>query len=212
MNDGGAPAHATLEPQNPAVRRSRSTSDAYQSPKSRKAPKSREAPKSRKASNRLVKLTTGPTRHKSHFFCRTTVPHTLGKHSTRPHDTTRSNLTGSRSRRAARSEGAAQKSVLRRDQQLPVATARIDPAITRLRYPARSARSGDVRGGSRPSDRADQAAKARNGMAQLWMSVEGCAKAADRPVGATEISSVSPRPLTHTHTTQRDQTTRPTAI
>ena len=110
------------------------------------------------------------------IFGRTAVSHTLGKHSTRPHDTTRSNLTGSRSRRAARSEGAAQKSVLHRDQQLPVATARIDPAITRLRCPARSARSGDVRGGSRPSDRADQAAKARNGMAQLWMSVEGCAK------------------------------------
>ena len=155
---------------------------------------------------------SSPDKAAKDTFCRTIVSHTLKKYSTRPYDTTRSNLTGSQSRRAARSEGAAQKSVLHRDQQLPVATARIDPAITGLRSPARSARSGDVRGGSRPSDRADQAAKARNGMAQLWMSVEGCAKAADRPVGATEISSVSPRPLTHTHPTQHDQTTRPTAI
>ena len=181
-----AALRASLELQNPAVRRSRSTSDAYQSPKSRKAPKSRNAPKSRKASNRLVKLTTGPTRHKSHFFCRTTVPHWLGKHSTRPHDTTRSNLTGSRSRRAARSEGAAQKSVLHRDQQLPVTTARIDPAITGLRCPARSARSGDVRGDSRPFDptlgpRADPAATACDHVLTAGMPLE---RAECRPASA----------------------------
>ena len=143
------------------------------------------------------------------IFCRTTVFHTLGKHSTRPHDTTRSNLTGSRSRRAGRSEGAAQKSALYRDQRLFAVTARIDPVATGLRRSARSIRSDDERDGFRPLDSADQAAPARNEVPQLLMPVESLAGAADRPVGAAEASSVSPRPLTHTQTAQHDQTRRP---
>ena len=128
----------------------------------------------RKAHNRPDKAHTS-------LFGRITVSHTLGKHSTRPHDTTRSNLTGSRSRRAAGSEGAAQKSVLHRDQQLPVTTARIDPAITGLRCPARSARSGDVRGDSRPLDRADPAATACDHVLTAGMPLE---RAGCRPASA----------------------------
>ena len=68
------------------------------------------------------KVHNSPDKSQKSFFCRTTVSHTLGKHSTRPHDTTRSNLTGSRSRRAARSEGAAQKKV--RTSPRPMAVCR----------------------------------------------------------------------------------------
>ena len=155
---------------------------------------------------------SSPDKAAKDTFCRTIVSHTLKTYSTRPHDTTRSNLTESRSRHAARSEGAAQKSALHRDQRLLAATARIDPAATGLRCSARSIGSGDERGGSQPLDRTDQAATARNGVPQLLMSVESLAGAADRPVRATEVSSVSPRPLTHTQTTQHDQTARPVAI
>ena len=129
----------------------------------------------------------------------------LGKHSTRPHDTTRSNLTGSRSRRAGRSEGAVQKSALYRDHWLFAVTARIDLVATGPRRSARSIKSGDERDGFRPLDRTDQAAMARNEVPQLLMPVESLAGAADRPVGATEVSSVSPRPLTHT----QNRSTRP---
>ena len=89
---------------------------------------------------------------KTSFVTRLSPSHTLRKYSTRPYDTTRSNLTGSQSRRAARSQGAAQKSVLHRDQRLFAATARIDPAATGLQCFARSIRSGDERDGSRPGD------------------------------------------------------------
>ena len=155
------------------------------------------------------KVHNSPEKAAKVIFRRTTVSHTLGKHSTRPHDTTRSNLTGSRSRRAGRYEGAAQKSALYRDHRLFAVTARIDLVATVLRRSARSIRSGDERDGFRPLDRADQAATARNEVPQLLMPVESLAGAADRPVGAAEVSSVSPRPLTHTQTAQHDQTTRP---
>ena len=63
--------------------------------------------------------------------------------------------------------------MLHRDQQLSAATARNDLAITEWRLSARSAGSDDVRDDSQPLDRADQAATARDGMCQLWMSLEG---------------------------------------
>ena len=127
---------------------------------------------------------SSPDKAAKDTFCRTIVSHTLKKYSTRPYDTTRSNLTESRSRHAARSEGAAQKSALHRDQRLLAATARIDPAATGLRCSARSIGSGDQDecGGFQPLDRTDQAATARNGVPQLLMSVESLAGAADRPV------------------------------
>ena len=115
------------------------------------------------------KVQNSPDKAAKVIFRRTTVSHTLGKHSTRPHDTTRSNLTGSRSRRAGRSEDAAQKSALYRDQRLFAVTARIDPVATGLRRSARSIRSDDERDGFRPLDRADQAATARNEVPQLLM-------------------------------------------
>ena len=88
-------------------------------------------------------------------------------------------------------------------------TARIDLVATGLRRSARSIKSSDERDGFRPLDRADQAATARNEVPQLLMPVESLAGAADRPVGAAEASSVSPRPLAHTQTAQHGQTTRP---
>ena len=106
------------------------------------------------------KVHSSPDKAAKVIFCHTNVSHTIGKYSTRPYDTTRSNLTGSKSRRAARSAGAAQKSALHRDQRLFAATARIDPVATGLRRSARSIRSGDERDGSRPLDHADQAAAA----------------------------------------------------
>ena len=63
--------------------------------------------------------------------------------------------------------------MLHRGQQLSAATARNDLAITEWRLSARSAGSDDVRDDSQPLDRADQAATARDGMCQLWMSLEG---------------------------------------
>ena len=115
------------------------------------------------------------------FLCRTTVSHTLGKHSTRPHDTTRSNLTGPRSRHAARSGGAAQKCALHRDQWLVAATARIDPAATGRRRSARSTGAGDERGDSRPLDRADQATTACDDVLTAGMPLE---RAECRPASA----------------------------
>ena len=61
--------------------------------------------------------------------------------------------------------------MLHRGQQLSAATARNDLAITEWRLSARSAGSDDVRDDSQPLDRADQAATARDGMCQLWMSL-----------------------------------------
>ena len=111
----------------------------------------------------------------------TAVSHTLRKHSTRPHDTTRSNLTGFRSRRATRSEGAAQKSVLHRDQRLLAATAGIDPAATGRRRSARSTGAGDERGDSRPLDCADPAATACDHVLTAGMPLE---RAECRPASA----------------------------
>ena len=91
-------------------------------------------------------------------------------------------MTGSQSRRAARSEGAAQKSALHRDQWLFAVTARIDPAATGLRRSARSTGSGDERDGSQPLDRADQAATACDGVLTVGLSLEG---AEWRPTSAT---------------------------
>ena len=127
------------------------------------------------------KVHSSPDKAANVIFCHTNVSHTIGKYSTRPHDTTRSNLTGSKSRRAAGSAGAAQKSALHRDQRLFAATARIDPAITGLRCPARSAGSGDVRGDSRPLDRADPAATACDHVLTAGMPLE---RAGCRPASA----------------------------
>ena len=141
---------------------------------------------------------SSPDKAAKDTFCHTIVSHTLKKYFTRPYDTTRSNLTESRSRRNGRSEGAAQKSALHRDQRLLAATARIDPAATGLRCSARSIGSGDERGGSQPLDRTDQAATARNGVPQLLMSVESLAGALRTVPSEQQRSALSHHDLSHT--------------
>ena len=131
-------------------------------------------------------------------------------HTTTRHDPQQSDrVPKSSCARAAGSEGAAQKSVLHRDQQLPVTTARIDPAITGLRCPARSARSGDVRGDSRPLDRADPAATACDHVLTAGMPLEraGCRPASVPPVPRAIFCHLTDSHTPTNHATQPNDTT-----